>query len=253
MKRFFLALLLSVACAPAWGAIVHDGVATGGGDTQTSPISWNHTVTSNTKGILVVGCAIDSTLNRSVTAVSYNTVALTNIRSDDNTTNTQYATLWFLLLPTTGTHSVSVTTPGTVDGIHCYSESMTGVDQVTPLDGNSTGAGTTATTGTTATISITTNTANAAILDIVSWNSGSEAITMSAVTNRVQRLNVQDATDGYNSGGSTIITKATAGSQAMSWTRTTNNGFSISAATFRADTGAAGAVCTIAATGAGPC
>lgn len=234
LKRLLIVLLWA---APALGAIAHDGVATGGGDTQTSPVSWNHTVTSNSLGIIVVGCSIDSTANRSVTAVTYNGVSLSNIRSDDDTTDAVYSTLWYLLTPATGTHSVSVTMGGTVDGIHCYSESMTGVDQTTPLDGNSTGAGATATTGTTATVSITTNTANAAILDIVAWNSGSEAITMSAVTNRTQRLNNRDTTDGFNSGGSTLITKAATGSQAMSWTRTTNNGYAISSATFRADTG----------------
>ena len=211
-------------------AIAFDGTANANQDSVSS-ITFSHTVTSNTNGILIVGVAIDSTANRSVSGITYNTIALTKVRSDDEPTTTLHSEVWYLLAPATGAHNVVVTFPGTMDGAVCVSVSLTGVDQSTPVDAQ---AGSTSNvTVATDTVTVTTVADNSWVFDILCRNgAGGITATMVAHTNRTERANIADNTDGFVGAASTLGPKTPAGSTVMDWTNSSNRTYSMSAVSF---------------------
>jgi len=87
---------------------------TGATDTDAT-VSWKHTVGTGSNRLLVVGVAFehDTTPYPSVSNVQYNSVSLTKIADRDGVapgnSYTAHASLWYMLNPSSGSHTVDVT------------------------------------------------------------------------------------------------------------------------------------------------
>ena len=78
---------------------------------------------------------------RTVSAVTYNGVALTKLNSITAAveSSTQDGELWYLIAPATGSHTIAVTLTGSVSHSASSAMSYTGVDQSSPIDSSNTG------------------------------------------------------------------------------------------------------------------
>lgn len=110
-----------------------DAVGTPSGIQTTSPFSFTHVMGSVSNGILVVTLAYRYlTTAPTSMAVTYNSVAMTQRRTDDGTFSGGVhgkTELWTLANPSSGSHSVSVSWSGTVVGIEGSSVSFSGASQ----------------------------------------------------------------------------------------------------------------------------
>jgi uncharacterized repeat protein (TIGR01451 family) len=144
-------------------AIALDGTSSAH-DTNASSLTWSHTVTSNSRGILIVGIAMNPA-STTVGSVTYNGVALTYIGSRQNLLAARVE-IWYLLAPPTGAHNVVVTLSGG-DSVLLFTagaSSFTGVNQTTPFYG-----GFTSNTGLLlpATVTVPTSSASQVVVDAV--------------------------------------------------------------------------------------
>lgn len=105
-------------------AVAFDVASTGAG---TSP-SWSHTCTgTNLLLVVQVGDFVGGDAE-SVTGITYNGVALSLFPS--HAFNVARTSLWYLIAPATGAHTLAVTSGSTVA---CVASSWTGVHQTVPL------------------------------------------------------------------------------------------------------------------------
>ena len=112
--------------------IVFDAASNSGFGGARSSFSWLHT-TSGTNRLLYVGV---TTVDDSVTGVTYNGVAMTLIDSQAASTGDSKVTTFYLVNPTSGSNTVEVTLGGSeiANGSYAAAVSLTGVDQTSPLD-----------------------------------------------------------------------------------------------------------------------
>src|SRR5438876_5658941 len=123
-------------------ALSFDATSNSGYQAAWASYSWTHTVGTSNSQILVVSVGLLSVTN-SVNTVTYNSVSLTNLRSDVSVSTTIRTEIWYLVVPTTGTHSVAVTlNTASVSG--ASASSYNDVDPNSPVDAQN---GTTGTTG----------------------------------------------------------------------------------------------------------
>ena len=95
----------------------------------TGSRTFNHTITGTNVGLVVfVGTGKGSCLT--VTGVTYNAVALSFVREDQNGTNA-CTEVWQLAAPATGTNEVVVTITGNPDPVMAVAMSFTGTNQTT--------------------------------------------------------------------------------------------------------------------------
>jgi hypothetical protein len=122
---------------PPAGSINFGSVSSSSNGTNGSTISWSHTIASS-NAVLIVGAVSRAALdaNRPVAGVTYNGLALTRIRQDDEPVNNVYASLWYLVNPPTGAHTIIVTYGGVVTEAFGGGASFTGVDQSAPIFAN---------------------------------------------------------------------------------------------------------------------
>jgi len=99
---------------------------------NTSQLTWSHTVGSASNRMLIVA-ASHRNGNNIVTGVTYGGVALTKIGSTNAPANVNSCSLWQLLAPPPGTAPVVVNVSGGAQNIVAGATSFTGVDQSTPL------------------------------------------------------------------------------------------------------------------------
>lgn len=191
----------------------NQGVATGF-SVGPRTVTYSHTCTGS-QLILVVWVALwqDVAGTGTVTAITYNGVALT--QAIPSTTSTSMAgEMWYLIAPTTGANTLSVTVTGATDGIRVASGSFTGVDQTSPLGVTSTSTGASGNPA----VSITTATANSvAIAGLCRF--ANIAITATTFTN-LQRANANSVTMVLDYNLNTTATTYTAtetGATANDW------------------------------------
>lgn len=135
-------------------------------------ITWSHICTgSNLLLILNADIWQDTSGSATITAASYNGVALTKVAqvADVNMSAEQ----WYLAAPASGTNTVSVTVTGAHDAVKLATSSFTGALQVSPLDAFNTANGTTGNPA----ISLTTLTANVVVVGTLSRFSTTPATT----------------------------------------------------------------------------
>ena len=225
-RDFFLALCFStgfvfigdVSSVDAASASTSlDSVSSSANPTNVNSVSWLHTATSTgVNTILVVGAVSrDSTdADRPVVSVTYDGIALTKVRQDDEPVNNVYSSLWYLVHPPSGTHTVTANYAAPVTEAFGTALSFTGVDQTAPIDVH---AGYTQSGGTTSTKTVTTTSDNAWVLGIQYAGAGSSATPTSG---QAQRLN-QQVSIGRTTDRVIVTTKgplSPTGTTAMSYT-----------------------------------
>jgi hypothetical protein len=125
---FFLrALLLAMAVA-----LLNAGTPVQG---TTSPTSDAFTVTaSGTNRCAFAAIAYDIAAGMSVTGVTYGGQAMTSCgAASSNPTSHDYAAVWYLVNPPTGSNSLAITVAGTITDIYRNLVAFTGVNQTTPV------------------------------------------------------------------------------------------------------------------------
>src|SRR5438067_591060 len=110
--------------------------ASSGGFVNTSgPLTISHTCGGSNR-ILLVGVEI-SVGGETVTGVTYNSVAMTQINLQDlNGSTFRNTYLFYLIAPATGANNIVVSASGGTGNIYAAAASYTGVDQSSPLDVN---------------------------------------------------------------------------------------------------------------------
>jgi hypothetical protein len=190
-------------------AIAIDASSNSGYQTAQSTYSWSHTCSGDHR-ILIVSVSMLSVAGSSVTGITYNSIALTKIRSDASVSGAVRTELWRLIAPATGANTVEVTLSAGLDSISA-ANSFTGVDQINPIDAQN-GASATNVGAADATVSVTTVADGCVVVDSVGTDD--TAITVGA--GQTQRSNV---TGTLGSGASSSEgPKSPAGAVTMSWT-----------------------------------
>ena len=207
-------------------AIAFDATSNSDAQAGTTPYSWSHTCTGSDL-VLVVGVSIRHS-SVTVSGITYNGVALTQIRTDGRTSST-YSEIWSLKAPATGANTIVVTLSGAPTRSVAGAVSLTGVDQTTPNDANNGGTG----TGTTASAVVTTVADNAFVVGVVGVRtSASQTITVGA--GETKDWNVPDGGNGLRAGGSHTTSAVTpAGAHTMDWTISASLSWALSAASFK--------------------
>jgi hypothetical protein len=197
-------------------SIAFDATSNSGQYSNVSSYSWSHTCTG-TNLLLAFGDSHYSSTDYTVTGVTYNSVALTYIRSDF--AGSRRSTIYYLIAPATGAHTVAVTLSGTVytgcGGVVSY----TGAKQSGQPDAHN-GAGDVSDNPY---VSVTTVADNCWVFDVV--GAGAQ-ILWSYNTERWKAY-----LTGYG-GADTNGPKTPPGSQTMSWALNAEGWWAISAASF---------------------
>ncbi len=143
------------------------------GYNSTITKTWTHTISSGSNRLLVLSADLwqDVAGTGSITSASYNGAALTKATSTLSTG--MESEIWYLVNPSSGAHTVSVTVTGDTDAIKLNASTFTGAAQSSALDVSSTAIGTSGNPS----ISATTATANDAIVATLSRYSTTDATT----------------------------------------------------------------------------
>lgn len=206
--------------APTHHSVAFDATSNSGAKSSVSSYSWSHTCTGDNLLLAFGDSESQSGVGSpaGVTTVTYNAVNLTYIRTDAR--NYVRSTIYYLIAPDAGAHTVAVTLAGTVAIVVGGVVSYTGAKQSGQPDAHN-GANN---NNASATVSVTTIADNCWVFDAVAarydWSI--------STCDNTQRWQVN-----RNAGGSdTNAPKTPAGAQAMSWTLSGTDNWAISAASF---------------------
>lgn len=221
-------------------AIAIDTVGSVSNQASTTGFTFSSTVgAALTNSILVLYIQVHTNLGISVSAASYNAVAMTKLIRENDGVRNATVEIWYLVAPASGSNTVSVTLAGgTATFADAVCISYTGVDQVTPMDIG--GSGAVVLNGSTSnSLSPTTVTNNAWVIDCI--DAGGSP-TMAITGGQTSDVN------SVNSNGDKLAVShklvAAAGSTTVSW--------SISPSTSGASAYAAGALRPAVAATGGP-
>jgi hypothetical protein len=237
MKSLLLILLL---CATPCLASISLDVTSTSSASSVSSLSWSHTVGVGSNTILIVAAGGRNSVvgNATVSSVTYNGANLTKAVEKQESGDGNNSSVWYLVAPATGVHTVVVTYAGSCTSVGGAGISLFGVDQVSPIDATSPGS---SFAGGSASATITTVAASTWIIDSYSasntWSSWGAG----------QIDNAHSTAQGSSRAG-----PVTAGSNTMTLNLSGFAQGSYTAASFKP---AAGAVklCTLSLMGAGPC
>lgn len=129
----------------AAGSIARDNSVDSGGFSSSATVNYSFTITGTNP--LIVCTTFGSDSSDSITSVTYNGVNLNKIASIRTPVNERFSTLWYLLNPATGSHTVSVN--GDTNGQASECVSYTGVLQSGQPDNSTTNTATAASSVTT--------------------------------------------------------------------------------------------------------
>ena len=212
---------------------VTDAAGSGAG-----PFTWAHTCAGSDRVLLVGISYYDS--GDTVSAVTYNSVALTVV-SSSTVSNGQYtSTMYRLIAPATGSNTVSVTFTGSVFDFGAGAVSFTGADQTTPLGTAVTATG----TDTTPTVTVTSASGEIVVDALTIVHSG----TLTVDGSQSQRWNSAGASGHIKYAGST---EAGAATTTMSWSNSTSQAWAISGVSVKPVASAAAGVRQLCLTGVG--
>lgn len=199
-------------------ALTLDSTSNSGILSTVSSATWSHTCSGNDR-ILVVGTATRdvNSADGVVTGITYNSVALTKIRSDV-IGGVQYcrSELWYLIAPDTGAHDIVVTLTASTEDVGCGAISLNGaVQSASAIDANN--GSNAAAQSSPQTTSVTTIRNGCWVIDST-YNKVS-ATDFAASQTEYFKLNLRSLGDW--GGGSYVANKNPPGSQAMTWTYST--------------------------------
>ena len=125
-------LLMMTLQVNAQGIAFDSASSANTGAGTTASLTWSHTVgASGVNRILIVGVSIRNSASQTVSAVTYNGVALTQVGQTTNSTNARVE-LWRLIAPATGAHNIIVTLSAAARFV-AGAASFTGVSQTPAL------------------------------------------------------------------------------------------------------------------------
>lgn len=130
-----------------------DETSNSGFQVASGSYSWMHTVGNGANQGLFVSVSLLSAAN-SVTALTYNGVALTKVRSDVSVSTTVRTEIWYLAAPPQGAHAIAITL-NAVNVSGAIATSLNNVDQVTTIDAQNGGTAVTGAGGGSSSISTT--------------------------------------------------------------------------------------------------
>ncbi|MCL6096364.1 MAG: site-specific integrase [Patescibacteria group bacterium] len=125
---------LGIVTVDAVGPTSAGTSCTGAGCVGAGALNWNHTV-SGSNTLLVVSVALGGTITGRTVSVTYNGTSMNSAGSQaSNNGTTGRVELFYLVNPTSGTHSVAVTLTGaSSNDMEAGSISFNGVSQTSPL------------------------------------------------------------------------------------------------------------------------
>jgi len=199
--------------------LIYDAVGHGESN-GTSTVTWNHTIGSGNNRRLDVLASISAGSARTVTAVTYNGVALTHYVAADAGT-VQHIEAWYLLeasMPAAGTYVISVSFSGTGSGLFGDSISHSDAYQGAPEAEASNAA-----YSSSHTLSVTTITDGAVIYEKVHIDN---TVTITADDGQTQIAQGQFNGDTYQT---TKLTVATAGATPVGQSWVSNSSYAAAA------------------------
>lgn len=206
-----LLLILALSCH-ASGAVAYDNASSGQSAAAATSLTFSHTTGSLTNGMIIVGASyFDAT--RSVSTITYNGVALTKIRRDNNGVQNAATELWYLLAPASGANNVVITMDAAISGgsqLVGGAITLQGVIQNAPEANTGSIA---LSTHTTHSDNITTVAANAWTVDAIGFTGGIPSFV--AGGSQTARVNEQGAS--FNSIGMSTLPVVSPGSTAVSY------------------------------------
>lgn len=196
-----------------------------GDGSGVSSMTWSHVVSGSDR-LLLVGVYQTAGDTTTISSVTYNGVAMTEVLREVEATLKVTCAIYRLIAPDTGTHDVVVTFSGTVSDCGGGSCSYTGVHQTTPLG---TAVKASALSGGPATVD-----ASSAAGEIVFGALGTISIDVAVGTGVNDRWEYEvDGSAGHISAGGD---KTGAASVTMSWTLTTGTSWAIGAVPIKPST-----------------
>jgi len=199
----------AVSIKPSGGsAPVVDSTSSGKTPPRTSLTVSHPTAGSNR--LMLVGISINNFAGETVSSVTYNGVALTQVGSRANATDARVE-IWRLIAPPTGTHDVVITFSSELSSAsRAGVMTFTGVNQTTPLGTFASAIG----SASPATVNVT-SAANELVFDTVGTESQSSPFSLTVGAGQTQRWSsVSMGYDRFLAGGST---EPGAASVTMSW------------------------------------
>jgi hypothetical protein len=179
------------------------------GTTATSGLTISHT-TSGSDRLMLVGISINAEAGApTVSSVTYNGVALSNVGSQASSDSKMRMAIWRLVGPATGTHNVVITLSAVPDGATAGVMTFTGADATTPLGTFASAQGESGT----ATVTVS-SAAGELVFDTVAQE-GSSNYDLVPGAGQTERWDLFES--NANGGGST---ESGAASVTMSWTFT---------------------------------
>jgi len=210
-------------------SIAYDAVGSGNNGGGSTSVSWSHTTGSGSNRIMIVGVSIRTT-TVSVSGITYGAQSLTFIRADTHSDGSVRSELWYLIAPTSGTATVTVTLSGTsrATGGSC---TYTGVAQTSPIDANAGGFGKSGSPSQ----SVTVNTANSWLLGHIAVTGSGKTITSegSGQTIRWDQVTSGGTAADHNRGHGSDKGPVSTGSQSMSWGLSGSENYAISVVAFK--------------------
>jgi hypothetical protein len=212
-----------VLTSPCFGQIAHDADSYSG--VQTTDLSFSHTCTGANLLLKVDVHWLGSGADRTITAITYNGVAMTPVGAKLQWMTWENLQMFYLAGPATGANLVAVTFSGAVTYSSAGGTSLTGVDQGSPLDASNSATG----TGTAPSVSVTTIADNAWIVDSMEAAGGWYAYSPDSP----QVLSWDSSAEHYTFGGSYKGPISPGGATTMSWTLAQSHEWGIYAASFK--------------------
>ncbi len=194
-------------------AIAFDAARSGHNGGGASSVSWSHTTGSGSNRIMIVGVSI-RVATVTVSSITYGAQSLTFLRADTHSSSTIRSELWYLIAPTSGIATVTVTLSGVSRAVG-GSCTFTGVDQASPIDaGNGATGSSSSPSG-----SVTVITANSMLLSHLAISGSANTVSSegSGQTLRWDNATTQQGQTNRNIGHGSEKGPVAAGSQSMSW------------------------------------
>ncbi|WFP52110.1 cadherin domain-containing protein [Methylomonas sp. EFPC3] len=206
-------------------AVTANGTVTSTQATNTTSLTWSHTVSNGTDRALFVEIAVDG-VGASVNSVKYGTADLVRV---GRTAGNHAVEIWALVNPTVGTNNVVITFGGNTDAA-AGASTFNGVDQTTPYGTYAGNSGTTGLLGGTGSVNVASATGDL-VIDVQYWK---DALASTAGTGQTSQW-TSSSLLSLAKGGSSVEAGASSvtmsGSSLIAFTDWTIGAVSIKAAT----------------------
>jgi len=197
---------------------------------SAASFSWNHTTNSLSYRLLLVAVSIRNDSSQTVSSVTYDSVSLTRLRVDTNSTNVR-TEIWYLLNPTYGTKQIVVSLSASAKTV-CGAITLMGVNQATPFSANNGATG-----SSNSPLASLTSEADDWLFAVLAARGTVTATEGAGQTNRWNLVTSGGlATTNVRGCGSTKG-PVTAGSQSMSWTLSASATWAVSVCSIKEEPG----------------